>query len=143
MTHSKPKGYVYYPYPKAVTLQDGRVVTVTDCVQHSNVTGKPYGEDGQPIVEEPAVEETRPPTMEEILQAGYHQEVADKIFEEENRAHAAGEKPYGDKERPVPQPQTSDGEPIPTPSAEPEKSNLDFSEPKPKGKKSKELNMNW
>ena len=47
-------------------------------------------------------EPVKPPTLEEIMLAGYEREMADAIFAEEQRAYRTREKPYGPNKRRMP-----------------------------------------
>jgi len=71
------------------THPDPNAQLPADCPTHSI----PASEHKEPV---------KPPTLEEIMLAGYEREMADAIFAEEQRAYRTREKPYGPNWRRLP-----------------------------------------
>lgn len=93
--HSKPHGYVYHPYPRWVSPAiGGERVLVHNHTHEESVTLIPMNPDGS-VAEDPR---PKPPTLEEVLAAGYEQKAAELIVAEEEEKAAKGIKPYGDIE---------------------------------------------
>ncbi len=80
-------------YPRHVLCPDGAIRIVPNREQHEAHVGYAVNEDGTPK----SIYAT-PPTMEEILNAGYSQKAAESIFVREQAAAAAGLKAYGPNE---------------------------------------------
>ena|ERR1700722_5193111 len=108
------KPYVPVAYPKYIrkSIVTGRDVTVANSVEEEYHTGVLMNEDGTPLEVGPDEEAPlqvgapKPPTLQEVMAAGYAKEVAEKIVDEEAGKARRGEKPYGDKEPEEPKFQT-------------------------------------
>ncbi len=86
-------GYVYVPYPRWVTPPDGSPrKIVQSAAEETAITGVLMGEDGKPV---DLKGNLKPPTIDEVLAAGYPLEAAAKIVEREQHMYEAGESPYG------------------------------------------------
>ena len=72
-----------------------RRMIVRDHKHHSAIVGYEVDEKGEKV-------RPKPPTVEEVMKAGYPQEVAEKIAQKEAYNALQGYEPYGDK--PVPKP---------------------------------------
>lgn len=92
-------GYVFKAYPKHGKDPLGNKCIFQSAAHESAVTGIPMNEDGTPVdSDDPPPGDARPPTLIEVMKAGYAPDVAALMVAEEERKHLAGEKPYGDKE---------------------------------------------
>ncbi len=89
-------------YPRSITRPDGANVVVNDHLQHSAHMGEPFGPDAQPLKKRP-----QPPSLEEVLGAGYSIAAAERIVKEERLKADQGIAPYGDRPREefVPEPE--------------------------------------
>lgn len=88
-------GYVYHPYPKWVNAPHGRMI-VQNAEHHAQVTG------GKVLPDGTVAEPPKPPTLEEVLKAGYEEPRASQIVAEEQEKFEKGHRPYGDIEPPIP-----------------------------------------
>ena len=86
-------------YPRHITRPDGATLIVYDHKQHSAHMGTPFGPDGKPV-DPNAPKFPEPPTLEEVMAAGYPESVAIKIVELEQAKADYGIVPYGDSPRP-------------------------------------------
>jgi len=91
-------------YPKWIDSPHGRMI-VHSPLQHSQMIGKEVDAQGN-VIEEP-----KPPTLDEVLAAGYKEPAASQIVAEEQEKFEKGYKPYGNVEPPPP--------PVEPPPAEP------------------------
>lgn len=76
-------------YPRHITRPDGALILVHDHHQHSAHMGQKFGPDAEPA--------KMPPSLQEILAAGYSQEASESIFRTEQAKAEQGIEPYGDK----------------------------------------------
>lgn len=90
MDISKKRGFPFYP--RWVEYPDGVKRLVQDHTRHGEAIGKKVLEDAT-IVE--------PPSLQEVIDAGYAPDVAEKIVAQEKAKFDKGYKPYGDLEPPV------------------------------------------
>lgn len=84
-----------------VPKDGGPAVLVHNHEQEERVTGQKMNPDGTPV-DYPVLDKPKPPTLEEVLAAGYSKEVAEKIVDEEAWKARNGYKPYGGLDMPVP-----------------------------------------
>ena len=105
-----PKPYVWQAYPRWVTGLDGVRKIVQNHEHEERETGIRMCPDGTPWID-PELENLRPPTLQEVIAAGYKHEVAEKIVDEENYKFKAGYPPYGTNQPPAIHPEGT-GTPI-------------------------------
>jgi hypothetical protein len=80
----------FQPYPRVVESSTGHLVTVRDHKHEEQITGMPMNEDGSFADPAPV-----PPTLQEVLAAGYLGEAAQRIVDEEREKFEKGYAPYG------------------------------------------------
>ncbi len=79
-------------YPKMITCSDGGRRVVQDCLEHEKFTGTKWNEDGTPFENE---DPSGPPSLAQVLKAGYEPLAAANIVKHEAMRHARGYPPYG------------------------------------------------
>lgn len=103
----------YQPYPRVVDNADGQPVTVRDHLHETQITGCDMNPDGSFV--EPDSPRILPPTLQRVLDAGYSQQAAEQIVEEEQVKFENGYPPYGNIIPPVQPVQTENKQVAPGP----------------------------
>jgi hypothetical protein len=91
-------------YPRWVTALDGSRIIVQNAHGETVATGRLMNEDG---TEADQGDKPKPPTLEEVIKAGYKEDAARKIVADEQLKFSKGLPPYGEVPEPLPPAATS------------------------------------